>query len=180
MLIFYFSDDGSGSSRGSQSSGEMGSTNREEDVNHEYQTMDRITYEAASSASTFRPPAQSSSSVNSGRQLPQVPSIPSVPGYAKPFARPFDAPPSPPPSPPRSSQSRPLETNFDDPLPTTSSNSQDTLNRNRSRSVGHILETNFDDPEPKPGELNNAHSRSMDGHQIAKMSLAPQPLETGL
>jgi len=64
-------------------------------------------------------------------------------------------------------------------MPTSSS--QDTLNRNKSRSVGHILETNFDDPEPKPGELaNNAHSRSMDGHQIAKMSLAPQPLETGL
>ena len=63
----------------------------------------------------------------------------------------------------------------------SSSNSQDTLNRNRSRSVGHILETNFDDPEPRPGELaNNAHSRSMDGHQNAKMSLAPQPLETGL
>ena len=149
-------------------------------MNHEYQTMDRITYDPSSS--TFRP----SSNMNGSRQLPQVPStaplvdtnrIPSVPGYAKPFARPFEAPPSPPPSPPRSSQSRPLETNFDEP------NSTDTLNRNRSRSVGHILETNFDEPEPKPtaSQLNNAHSRSMDGQQIAKLSLGPQQLlETGL
>merc|ERR1712004_778992 len=76
------------SSRGS-SSGDMGSTNREEDVNHEYQTMDRITYEQTqATSSTFRPPNQSTTSNNSnstprssinnsGRQLPQVPSIPS-------------------------------------------------------------------------------------------------------
>ena len=61
---FFFSDDESGSSRGS-SSGDMGSTNREEDVNHEYQTMDRITYEPPATSSTFRPPNQSTTSNNS-------------------------------------------------------------------------------------------------------------------
>ena len=159
------SDDG-GSSRGS-SSGD--NSNREEDVNHEYQTMDRVTLES----STFRPPHGGST-----RQLPKVPStsIPGVPGYAQPFARPFDPPPSPPPSPPRSQQShhhqRPLETNFDDP---------DTLSRSKSRSVGQILETNFDEPEPQP--MANSHSRSMDGSNMNKLSVATSPLqllETGL
>ena len=126
--------------------------------------MDRVTLES----STFRPPHNGSS-----RQLPKVPStsIPGVPGYAQPFARPFDPPPSPPPSPPRSQQSRPLETNFDDP---------DTLSRNKSRSVGQILETNFDDPEPQP--MTSNHSRSMDGSNMNKLSVASplQLLETGL
>ena len=91
----------------------MGSSGHQEDVNHEYQTMDRITYDTGSTPSTFRPPAQTatstprSSTVNSGRQLPQVPSIPSVPGYAKPFARPFDAPPHPHPPLPEAAQANP-------------------------------------------------------------------------
>merc|ERR1712018_88326 len=82
---------------------------REEDVNHEYQTMERPTYDTSS----FRPNS------NAGRQLPPVPGsqdrIPSVPGYAKPYARPFDALPSPPPSPPSSdkgSNNKPLETDI--------------------------------------------------------------------
>merc|ERR550519_646090 len=62
------SDDDSGSSRGS-SSGDMGSTNREEDVNHEYQTMDRVTYEPPATSSTFRPPNQSTTSNNSSTPL---------------------------------------------------------------------------------------------------------------
>ena len=158
------SDDG-GSSRGS-SSGD--NSNREEDVNHEYQTMDRVTLESSS----FRP-----QNGGSTRQLPKVPntSIPGVPGYAQPFARPFDPPPSPPPSPPRSQQShgqRPLETNFDTLDP-------DTL-RSKSRSVGQILETNFDEPEPQA--MVNSHSRSMDGSSnMNKLSVASAGLlETGL
>merc|ERR1712062_3149 len=151
------SDDG-GSSRGS-SSGD--NSNREEDVNHEYQTMDRVTLESSS----FRPQHGGST-----RQLPKVPntSIPGVPGYAQPFARPFDPPPSPPPSPPRSQQShghgqRPLETNFD--------HDPDTL-RSKSRSVGQILETNFDEPEPQ-AMTANSHSRSMDGSSnMNKLSVA--------
>ena len=140
------------SSRGSSS----GDNNREEDVNHEYQTMERpATYETSS----FRPSTQNSTVGHAtstsnilGRQLPQVPGnqdrIPSVPGYAKPYARPFDAPPSPPPSPPTSEKAtnKPLETNLDD-------LSKDTLNRSRSRSVGQILETNFDEPDPTPSML---------------------------
>ena len=141
-------------------------------------------FEAASSS--FRP-SSASVSANAGRQLPQVPveeRIPSVPGYAKPYARPFDPPPSPPPSPPISDKTtpKPLETNFDGDGP-----SRDTLNRSRSRSVGQILETNFDDPEPAimpasgVSRMNNGHSRSMEGPQLAKLSLTPQQLlETGL
>lgn len=157
-----------------RTSSDHGSSGREEDNNHEYQTMDRPTYD-----STFRPP-----NTIAGRQLPQVPSmdrIPSVPGYAKPYARPFEAPTSPPPSPPRSRSRALLETSFDDPIYV--SRRHETLDMKRSRSVGQILETNFDDPEPKPGELSqqpNGHSRSMDGQQMAKLSLAPQLLETGL
>ena len=56
----------------------------------------------------------------------------------------------------------------------------DTLNRSRSRSVGQILETNFDDPEPSPSINTNGHSRSMEGPHLAKLSLTPQLLETGL
>ena len=58
--------------------------------------------------------------------------------------------------------------------------------RSRSRSVGQILETNFDDPEPAMmpasgvSRMNNGHSRSMEGPQLAKLSLTPQLLETGL
>ena len=124
---------------------------------------------------------------NAGRQLPQVPGsqdrIPSVPGYAKPYARPFDAPPSPPPSPPSSDKgsNKPLETDIDHhDVSRGGGGGNDTLNRSRSRSVGQILETNFDDPEPSPSINTNGHSRSMEGPHLAKLSLTPQLLETGL
>jgi len=140
--------------------------------------MERPTYDTSS----FRPNS------NAGRQLPQVPGsqdrIPSVPGYAKPYARPFDAPPSPPPSPPSSDKgsNKPLETDIDHhDVSRGGGGGNDTLNRSRSRSVGQILETNFDDPEPSPiMNMNNGLSRSMEGPHLAKLSLTPQLLETGL
>ena len=171
----------------SGSSGGGSDRGREEDVNHEYQTMDRPVYDGGA-ASTFRP----QNNPLHGRQLPQVPQdrdrIPSVPGYAKPYARPFDAPPSPPPSPPSSSSAgsrkpsgRPLETNFDEPANGPS----------RSRSMGQILETNFDDPDPitnanadggNNGNLasSSGHSRSLEGPRLAKLSVAPTLLETNM
>ena len=159
----------SSSSRTSSEQGE--SIDRQEDVNHDYQTMDRSYYEAAS---TFRP--QQPAAINTatprptpyGRSLPKIPAnesmtIPSVPGYAKPFAHismgrgnlpPPPAPPSSSPPPPWNSRpsgelshsTRLLETSLDDDNDVRARMDTAERVRLRSRSMGQILETNFDAP----------------------------------
>lgn len=170
-----------GSSATSSERGE--STDRQEDLNHDYQTMDRSYYEA----STFRPqhPAQtklgntgvSKSSPFGGRSLPKIPAnetIPSVPGYAKPVAHTslsnsqaraqLPPPPAPPTSsPPRNWGSRPhmesstrlLETSLDDDDYRARLDTAERV-RMRSRSTGQILETNFDEDDNLNGNVDNS------------------------
>lgn len=172
------SEDGS-----SPTSSERGeSTDRQEDLNHDYQTMDRSYYEA----STFRPqhPAQtkvgstgSRSSPFGGRSLPKIPpneTIPSVPGYAKPVAHTslsnsqaraqLPPPPAPPTtSPPRHWGSRTnmepstrlLETSLDDEDYKARLDTAERV-RMRSRSTGQILETNFDADDEVNGNANSS------------------------